>query len=184
MSGTFLFYPICPTRASETISPCKYSSFAMFCTINIMIVNDKNQRNFSQNKKRRIGTDILFGAFVLVAISGFILLYMKMTSDSVVLMINHWWWAFIHRMSALLALIFTMPHVYKHRKWYKKVFTPKPKSKITVILSISFAITLLTIIVLAVKRDSVSWEIVHSLVGFIAVAFIIIHALKRYHIIK
>lgn len=149
-----------------------------------MIVKDEIQTTFSKNRKRRIGTDILFGAFVVVAISGFVLLYTKMTSDSIVLMLNLWGWAFIHRISALISLIFTIPHVCKHRKWYKKLLSSKRKSKITKILSVSFFITLLTTIALAVKRDSVSLEIIHSIIGSIAVVFIIIHALKRYNMIK
>lgn len=149
-----------------------------------MIVAKESQTTLSKNRKRRIGTDILLGAFVVVAISGLILLYMKMTSDNTILKLNLWWWAFIHRISALVSLIFTIPHVYKHRKWYENFFSSKPKSKITVILSISFFITLLTTIVLAIKRDAVSLENIHSVIGIIAVVFIIIHALKRYHMIK
>lgn len=149
-----------------------------------MIVKDEIQTTFSKNRKRRIGTDILFGAFVVVAISGFVLLYMKTTSDSIVLMLNLWWWAFIHRISALVSLIFTIPHVYKHKKWYKKSFFSKRKSGITKILSVSFFIVLFTTIALAIKRDSASLEIIHSIIGVIAVVFITIHALKRYHIIK
>ena len=149
-----------------------------------MIVKDEIQTTFSKNRKRRICTDLLSGAFVMVTISGFILLYMKTTSDSKVLILNLWWWAFIHRMSALISLIFTIPHVYKHRKWYKKLFSSKQKSKITKILSVSFFITLLTTITLAVKRDSVPLEIIHSVIGSITVVFIIIHALKRYNMIK
>lgn len=162
----------------------------VFCTVfhnTVMIVkgeNQKEQKSLSRNRTRRIGTDILLGAFILVAVSGFILLYMNMTSDSTVLKLNLWWWAFIHRISALVSLIFTIPHVYKHRKWYKKFFSVKLKSKITVILSVSFFITLLTTIALAVKRDSVSLEIIHSVIGIIAIGFSIIHALKKYHIIK
>lgn len=149
-----------------------------------MIIKDEIQTTFSKNRKKRLGTDILFGTFIMVTISGFILLYMKTTSDSIVLMLNLWWWAFIHRMSALVSLIFTISHVYKHRKWYKKFFFSKQKSKITKILSVSFFITLLITIALAVKRDSVSLEIIHAVIGVIAVIFITIHALKRYHIIK
>lgn len=147
------------------------------------MIIQKKQKSLFRNRTQRIGTDILLGALILVAISGFILLYMKMASDSIVLKLNLWWWAFIHRISALVSLIFTIPHVYKHRKWYI-YFSVKRKSKTTVILSISFFITLLTTIALAVKRESVLLEISHTVVGIIAVGFIITHALKRYHIIK
>lgn len=148
------------------------------------MVIQKKQKSLLRNRTRRIDTDILLGAFILVAISGFILLYMKMASDSIVLRLNLWWWAFIHRISALVSLIFTIPHVYKYRKWYKKLFSVKYKSKAIVILSVSFFITLLTTIALAVKRDSVSLEISHSVIGIIAVGFTITHALKRYRIIN
>ena len=148
------------------------------------MIIQKKQKSLFRNRTRRIGTDILLGALILVAISGFILLYMEMASESTVLKLNLWWWAFIHRISALVSLIFTIPHVCKHRKWYKTFFSAKRKSKTTVILSASFFITLLTTIALAVKRDSVSLEIFHTVIGIIAVGFIITHALKRYHIIK
>lgn len=144
----------------------------------------KKQKILPRNRTRKIGTDILLGALILVAISGFILLYMQITSGKVVLNLNIWWWAFIHRISALVSLIFTIPHVYKHRKWYKKFFSIKRKSKVTVILSVSFFITLITTIVLAFLRNSVLLELIHSIIGIIAVLFIIFHALKRYHIIK
>ncbi|MFV0329867.1 MAG: hypothetical protein ACK5KL_08630 [Dysgonomonas sp.] len=149
-----------------------------------MIAKEDIQTTISKKTKRKTGTDILFGAFVLVGISGLVLLYMKATSDNTILNISEWWWAFIHRISALISLIFTIPHAYKYRKWYKGFFSSKRKSKITVTLSISFFIMLLTTIALAIKRNSVSLEIIHSAIGIIAVVFIIIHALKRYHIIK
>jgi phosphotransferase system glucose/maltose/N-acetylglucosamine-specific IIC component len=149
-----------------------------------MTAKEEIQITLSKDKQRRIGTDILLGAFVLVGISGFVLLYMKTTADNIVLHLTLWWWAFIHRIAALVSLIFTMPHIYKHRKWYKRFFSLKRKSKITVILSVGFFITLLTTIALAVRRGSVSLEIIHSGIGIIAVVFILIHALKRYHIIK
>lgn len=149
-----------------------------------MTAKEEIQITFSKDKRRRIGTDILLGAFVLVGISGFVLLYMKATADNNVLHMTLWWWAFIHRIAALVSLIFTISHIYKHRKWYKRFFSLKRKSKITVILSVGFFFTLLTTIALAVKRDSVSLEIIHSGIGIIAVIFILIHALKRYHIIK
>lgn len=144
----------------------------------------KEQKLLSRSRTRRIGTNILLGSFILVGISGFILLYMQTTSGKSVLYLNTWWWAFIHRISALISLIFTIPHVYKHRKWYKKFFSARRKSKVTVILSISFFITLLTSIFLAFLRNSFLLEVVHSVIGIIAVLFIIFHALKRYHIIK
>lgn len=142
------------------------------------------QTTFSKSRKSRIGTDILLGAFVLVAISGFVLLYMRAISDNTVFYLTSWWWAFIHLISALVSLIFTIPHVYKHRKWYKKFFSSKRKSRITVILSVGFFMTLATTIASTLIRDSVSLEIIHSIIGIVAIVFIIIHALIRYHIIK
>jgi ABC-type multidrug transport system permease subunit len=65
------------------------------------MIIQKKQKSLFRNRTQRIGTDILLGALILVAISGFILLYMKMASDSIVLKLNLWWWAFIHRISAL-----------------------------------------------------------------------------------
>jgi len=149
-----------------------------------MIIKGKNQETSSINRKRRIGTDILFGAFLIVAISGFIIVYMKINPTNSVWMLNLWCRAFIHRISALISLIFTIPHVYKHRKWYKKLYPLRRKSKITVTHSISFFITLVITIALAVKREYAPLEIIHSVVGCIAVVFISIHALKRYYIIK
>ncbi len=147
-----------------------------------MIQKKEIQKTSSKNRKRRIGTDIIFGAFIIVAISGFILLYIS--TNNTVCMLYQWWWAFIHRISALISLLFTIPHVYKHRNWYRKLFPVQRKSKITVILSFSFFITLLTTIALAIKRESVSLEIIHSVIGIIAILFILAHALKRYPIIK
>lgn len=149
-----------------------------------MTAKEKTQTTFSKSRKKRIGTDILLGAFVLVSISGFALLYMRATADNTMLYLTTWWLAFIHRIAALVSLIFTIPHVYKHRKWYKRFFSSKRKSRITVILSVYFFMTLVTTIVLAVIRDSVLLEIIHSVIGIVAVVFIIIHALKRYHLIK
>lgn len=149
-----------------------------------MTAKEDIQTTFSKSRKRRIGTDVLLGAFVLVGISGFILLYMRVTVDNTVLYLTSWWWAFIHRITALVSLIFTIPHVYKHRKWYKRFFSSKQESIITIILSVCFFMTLVTTIVLAVIRDSVPLEIIHSVIGIVAVVFIIIHALKRYHLIK
>ena len=148
-----------------------------------MIAKEEIQKTVSKKTRRRTGTDILLGAFVLVGISGFALIYMMATSDNTLLNISLWWWAFIHRISALLSLIFTIPHVYRFRKWYKGFFSSKRKSKITVILSISFLITLLTTIVLAMKRDSMALEVIHSTIGIVAVIFTLTHALKRYHVI-
>lgn len=144
----------------------------------------KEQKLVSRNRARRVGTDILLGAFIVVAISGFILLYMQLSSTNALLTLNMCWWAFIHRISALVSLIFTIPHAYKHRKWYRNFFSAKRKSKTTVILSVSFFVTLLTTIALAFLRNSVLLEIIHSVIGIVAVLFIIFHALKRYHIIK
>lgn len=149
-----------------------------------MTAKEEIQTTFSKSRKRRIGTDILLGAFVLVSISGFVLLYMRATADNTVLYLISWWWAFIHRVAALASLIFTIPHVYKHRKWYKRFFSSKQKSRITIILSVCFFMTLVTTIVLAVIRDSLLLEIIHSVIGIVAVVFIIIHALKRSHLIK
>lgn len=149
-----------------------------------MTAKEDIQTTFSKSRKRRIDTDVLLGAFVLVGISGFILLYMRVTVDNTVLYLTSWWWAFIHRITALVSLIFTIPHVYKHRKWYKRFFSSKQESIITIILSVCFFMTLVTTIVLAVIRDSVPLEIIHSVIGIVAVVFIIIHALKRYHLIK
>lgn len=81
-----------------------------------MTAKEEIQTAFSKSRKRRIGTDILLGAFVSVSISGFVLLYMRATADNTVLYLTLWWWAFIHRIAALVSLIFTIPHVYKHRK--------------------------------------------------------------------
>lgn len=149
-----------------------------------MTAKEEIQKTFSKNRKKRIGTDVLLAAFVLVGISGFILLYMRITADNTVLYLTLWWWAFIHRIAALVSLIFTIPHICKHRKWYKRFFSSKSKSVITVILSVYFFMTLVTTIVLAVIRDSVLLEIIHSIIGIVAVVFIIIHAIKRYHLIK
>lgn len=146
-----------------------------------MTAKEEIQTTFS---KRRIGTDILLGVFVLVSISGFVLLYMRVTTDNTVLYLTSWWWAFIHRIAALVSLIFTIQHVYKYRKWYKQFFSSKRKSIITVMLSICFFMALVTTILLAVIRDSVSLEIIHSVISIVAVVFVIIHALKRYHLIK
>lgn len=149
-----------------------------------MIAKKEIQTTVSKKTRKRISTDILFSAFVLVGISGFVLLYMKtISTDTVLNLSTWWWWAFIHRISALISLIFTIPHVYKHRKWYKGFFSSKQKNKITVILSICFFITLLTTIVLAIKRGFIFLEAIHSIVGIIAVIFTLIHAFKRYHII-
>lgn len=162
----------------------------VFCTVfynTVMIAkgeNQKEQKSLSCSRTRRIGTDILLGAFILVAVSGFILLYMQMTYDSTVLKLNLWWWGFIHRISALAPLIFTIPHVYKHQKWYKKFFSRKHKSKVTVILSISFFTTLITTAALTFLRDSILLELIHSVIGIIAMLFIIFHALRRCQIIK
>lgn len=160
-----------------------YLHLQSFSDISIMTAKEI-QTTFFKSRKRRIGTDILLGAFVLVAISGFVLLYMRATADNTVLYPTSWWWAFIHRIAALVSLIFTIPHAYKHRKWYKRFFSSKRKSTVTVILSVGFFMTLITTIALAVIRDSVSLEIIHSVIGIVAIVFIIIHALKRYHIIK
>ena len=131
-------------------------------------------------KKQKTALEFLFFAFILAFVSGIIILYLQIFDIAVFINIDAWWWAFIHRMSALLVLLFSIPHIYKNRKWFANFFSKKRKSTITIALSVCFFATLLTTILFPFTNKSVLFEIIHCLVGSVAVLFAIIHTVKRF----
>lgn len=133
-------------------------------------------------KRRRVITDILIVTCSLVTISGFVILYLKLTVGKSLFGTNLWWWGFMHRITALLTLIFTIPHIIKNRKWYKGM-TKNISKKIdsnSFQLSIWFSLTIISVIILAFKRDVIFYEYIHSIIGIITVYLLYIHTIKKY----
>lgn len=133
-------------------------------------------------KRRRVITDILIVTCSLVAISGFVILYLKLTVGKGLFGINLWWWGFMHRITALLSLIFTIPHIIKNRKWYKGM-TKNISKKIdsnSFQLSIWFILTIISVIILAFKHGETFYEYIHSIIGIITAYLLSIHTIRKY----
>lgn len=136
--------------------------------------------------KTKTSANILIVLYILIIYSGVNLLFLRFGSIPSIIGLDIWEWGLFHRIIAIAILIFTIAHIYRHYKWYKglKMNNYKKRSRITLLLSVSFFLVILSTLILAFNIHSVSLEMIHSLIGLLFFLFATIHTLKRYKIKK
>ena len=94
-------------------------------------------------------------------------------------------WAVFHTIVSLLFTIFGIAHIKSHWNWYKglKTIGCKGKRKVVLLLSITFALVIITgiLLLLFVNGASSSTGLLHYKIGISTGVLAILHILRRKH---
>lgn len=94
-------------------------------------------------------------------------------------------WAVFHTIVSLLFTIFGIAHIKSHWNWYKglKTIGCKGKRKVVLLLSITFALVIITgiLLLLFVNGASSSTGLLHYKIGIATGVLAILHILRRKH---
>lgn len=89
-------------------------------------------------------------------------------------------WAVVHIAASLAFLVFGIAHVKLHLAWYKRLGWRKNKSKITILLSVTFLFAILSgIVLIGVEGTNSGIGLWHYKIGLALCACSLLHLSKR-----
>lgn len=98
-------------------------------------------------------------------------------------------WSVIHVLTNIALLIVAIKHIKQHWGWYKSLFKKNNlanKSKITILTTIIFAVTVITgtLLLLFINGQKSSMGFAHYIIGLLFGAMGLLHFIKRWKLFK